>query len=132
MSESGFVDRVGPVIGRLLIGGVFAISGIGLIAGFGPVSQLMAAKGVPAPSVLLGVTIAVWLVGGGMLIAGYRQRFAGLALSAFMVPVTLYVHGPWSAAPHEFQNELNHFLKNLAILGALLFIAASDPHRRNG
>jgi putative oxidoreductase len=124
------LSKAGPIVGRLLVGGVYVINGIGLIGAFGPVSQLMATKGVLASSALLGITIAAWLVGGAMLVFGYRVQLAGLFLAAITVPVTLYIHGPWGAAPAEFQNELNHFLKNIAIIGALVYIALADGPRR--
>ncbi len=130
MNES-LLSKAGPIAGRLLVGGVYAINGIGLLDAFGPVSQLMAAKGVIAPGILLGLTISAWLIGGLMLIFGYRVQLAGLVLAAITVPVTLYIHGPWSASPAEFQNELNHFLKNIAIIGALVYIALADGPRRS-
>ena len=34
-------------------------------------------------------------------------------------------HGFWSFEPAQYNNQLNHFLKNLAILGGLLYIAAA-------
>jgi putative oxidoreductase len=44
------------------------------------------------------------------------------------VPVTLIFHGFWHADAAEFQNQLNHFLKNVAIFGGLL--ALFDFERR--
>jgi putative oxidoreductase len=126
MSET-FLERFGPLAGRILIGGLYITSGLGLMGAFGPVSGLMAAKGVPLPAVLLTITIAAWLVGGVCIVLGYRVRPASLILAAITVPVTYCIHAPWGAEPAAFQNELNHFLKNLAIIGGLLYVAASRP-----
>jgi len=48
----------------------------------------------------------------------------------FLVPVTLIFHGFWHADAAEFQNQLNHFLKNVAILGAMLAIVNTETLRR--
>jgi putative oxidoreductase len=127
MDNRSFVQRIEPLIGRLLIGGVYLINGIGLIGAFGLVAELMTAKGVPASTPLLVVTIAAWLAGGLCIVVGYRMRAAALLLAAISIPVTLYIHGPWGADSSAFQNELNHFLKNLAMIGGLLYVASSQP-----
>lgn len=44
--------------------------------------------------------------------------------------LTFCIHAPWLADAAGFRNELNHVLKNLAILGALLFLAAPPPATR--
>ncbi len=49
--------------------------------------------------------------------------WAALALFVWMVPITLVYHSFWSAEPAQFTNQINHFLKNLALTGALLMIA---------
>jgi putative oxidoreductase len=122
-----FIERFGPLAGRVLIGGVYVVNGIGLFGAFNAVAGLMAVKGVPAPEALLATTIAAWLVFGAFVVVGYRVRVAGLVLAAITVPVTFCIHAPWGADPSAFQNELNHFLKNLAIIGGLLYVAASRP-----
>jgi putative oxidoreductase len=125
--DEKFVERFAPLAGRILIGGVYIVNALGLIGAFAPVTGLMAVKGLPFPALLLAVTIAAWLIGGGCVVLGYRVRPAGLMLAAITVPVTLCIHAPWSADPAAFQNELNHFLKNLAIIGGLLYVAGSRP-----
>jgi putative oxidoreductase len=50
-------------------------------------------------------------------------------LALFLVPVTLIFHAFWGAAAAEFQNQLNHFLKNVAILGAMLVIFDIERQR---
>lgn len=119
--------RWGGVAGRLLMGAVYVINGLGLMGAFGGVTQLMATKGVPMQAPLLALTIAAWLVGGLCIMAGWHSRLAALVLAAITVPVTLLIHGPWAADAAMFQNELNHFLKNIAMIGGLLVIAGSAP-----
>jgi len=46
-----------------------------------------------------------------------------LGLLALTVLITLVIHNFWSAPPAMFANEMQHFLKNVAICGALLLLA---------
>ena len=115
--------------GRALVGLLFVVSGINKILGFGGVAGYMASKGMPFASLLLVATIAVELGGGLALMTGFQARWASLVLALFLVPVTLIFHAFWSAAPAEFQNQLNNFLKNVAILGAMLVIFDIEGRR---
>lgn len=117
-------------LGRVVIGAFYVVNGIGLLMNFSSVTELMRLKHVPFASALLVLVISLWLAGGGCIVAGYRARQAALALLAVTIPVTLGIHAPWLADAANFQNELNHFLKNLAILGALLLLAAAPPVSR--
>lgn len=112
-----------PLIGRLLIGIVFLVNAVGLMGAFSGVVGMMAARGLPVPHALLGITIVAWLAGGLCLVAGHWVRSAALALALLLVPVTLGMHAPWSADAASFQNELNHLLTNLGLIGGLMCAA---------
>ena len=117
-------------IGRALAGVLFVVSGIGKVLGFAGVAAWMNAAGIPAAGLLLVLTILLEIGGGLALITGFQARFAALALAVFLVPVTLIFHGFWSADAAEFQNQLNHFLKNVAILGAMLAVFSIEGARQ--
>lgn len=117
-------------VGRALVGVLFIVSGIGKVFGFAGVAAWMNGAGIPAAGVLLALTIVLEIGGGLALLTGYQARAAALALAAFLVPVTLIFHGFWHADAAEFQNQMNHFLKNVAILGAMLAIASVESQRR--
>jgi putative oxidoreductase len=116
-------------IGRALVGVLFVVSGIGKIFGFAGVAAWMNSAGIPAAGVLLALTILLEVGAGLALVTGFQARFAALALALFLVPVTLIFHGFWHADAAEFQNQLNHFLKNVAILGAMLAIVSTEAAR---
>lgn len=109
--------------GRILVGVFYVLMGAGLIKDFRLVVELMKSKGVPVPNVLLIAAILIWFAGGGALLANYQVKFAALGLLALTAVVTLVIHNFWTAAPALFPNELQHFLKNVAICGALLILA---------
>jgi putative oxidoreductase len=112
------------LLARTLLASIFLISGTRKLMGFGMVAEMMAGKGFPMASVFLMATIALEIVGGVMLIANWNARYAAFALAAFTLAAGAIFHGFWHAAPSAFINEFNHFLKNVAIVGGLLLVAA--------
>jgi putative oxidoreductase len=121
-------QKIAVVIGRLCIALLFFQSGWHKIgAGFEANAKVMAAKGLPMPEVLLAITIVLVFAGGAMILLGWYAHAAALVLAIWMVPVTIYFHAFWSAEPAQVFNQTNHFMKNLAITGALLFLGAVGP-----
>lgn len=113
---------------RTLLAAIFLVSSVRHIMGFAVVSGMMARKGFPVPEVFLALTIALEIAGGLMLIANWNARYAAWALAAFTLAAGSIFHGfwnVWGASPAEFNNEFNHFLKNVAIVGGLLLVATS-------
>lgn len=115
-------------LGRALVGVLFLASGINKLLAFGYVAGWMNSMGIPAAGLLLAGTILLEVGGGLALVTGLRAQYAALALALFTVPVTLIFHGFWHADAADVQNQLNHFLKNVAIFGGLL--ALFDAERR--
>lgn len=109
-------------LARALLGTLFFISGISKVTGFNYVAQWMAGAGLPAAELLLVMTIAIEVLGGLMLITGYKARIAASAIGLFLIPTTLIFHAFWNADAAGFQTELTQFLKNLAILGGMLLV----------
>jgi putative oxidoreductase len=70
---------------------------------------------------------SVELIGGLALAFGIFPRVAALALIAFLVAATFVGHAFWlaPAGTPVFVGQLINFLKNLAIMGGLLFIAST-------
>ena len=118
-------------LARVSLGAIFFILGITKILGFTGVAGWMASSGVPFAKLLLVVTIAIEVGGGLLLIIGKQTRWAALALAAFVVPVTLVFHAFWNADAASFQDQLTHFLKNLAIFGGLLLLAGPQRQSSN-
>lgn len=111
-----------PLVGRALLAFLFLQSGWLKMFEFGKTAATMAAKGVPMAEAALVVTIAILLGGGLMLLLGWHARWAALVLFVWMAPITLIYHAFWAVEPAQFSNQANHFLKNLALTGALLMI----------
>lgn len=115
-------------IARTLLAAIFLVSSVRHIMGFAIVSGMMGRKGFPVPEVFLALTIVLEIAGGLMLVANWNARFAAFALAAFTLAAGSIFHGfwnVWAAPPAEFNNEFNHFLKNVAIVGGLLLVATA-------
>lgn len=120
-------QRYFSLIGRVLLALIFVLSGFNKIGAFSATAAFMASKGLPIPAVLLVPAIAIELGGGLMLIAGWHARIAALVLFLFIIPTTLIFHNFWAADPGEYQAQFINFMKNLSIMGGMLFVAAYGP-----
>jgi putative oxidoreductase len=121
-----------PFAGRILIGGLFVLSGVSKLSAYGGITAAISAVGLPFAPLGFAVAIAVEIGLGFLLLIGYRARPAALALAIWCVVTAIFFHRNFAD-----QNMLIHFLKNLMIAGGLLQIvhfgagALSVDSRRN-
>jgi len=108
-----------PLIGRLLIATIFLVSGFGKLMAPGATIGYIASVGLPLPELAYAGALAAELGGGLLLVVGYRTRWVAAALAVFSVVSAVLFHNALGD-----QNQMFHFLKNLAMAGGLLqFIA---------
>jgi putative oxidoreductase len=115
------------LLGRILIAAIFLISGFGKISGFDGVAGYIGAKGLPMPQVLAALTIVLELGGGILLVAGYKVRWVAIAFFLWLIPTTLVFHKFWGIDAAQVQDQMNNFLKNVSIMGAMLMLVAFGP-----
>ncbi|MHB8482501.1 MAG: DoxX family protein [Nitrospiria bacterium] len=108
------------LMGRVLVVLIFLLSGFTKIENFSGTAQYMASKGIPASEFFLVLAILTEVFGSLSIIAGYRSKWGAWALFLFMIPTTLIFHTNFAD-----QNQTIHFLKNISIMGGLLYIAAA-------
>ncbi|HXV39910.1 MAG TPA: DoxX family protein [Steroidobacteraceae bacterium] len=104
--------------GRTLIAAIFLISGMGKIAGYSGTVAYMESVGVPGA--LLLPTIVLEIGGALAIIAGWRTRLTAVALAAFSLLAGILFHGNFADPMQQIM-----FLKNVAIAGGFLFLAAN-------
>jgi len=121
------VRQYGPLAGRILITAIFLVSGYHKIVGFAAVSGMMAKMGMPMPDLLLAGAIAFEIGGALMVLLGWHACLGALLLVVFTVPATLIFHNFWAVDAAQYQNQFNHFMKNAAMIGGLLYIMAMGP-----
>jgi putative oxidoreductase len=109
----------GQLAGRLLLSAIFLVSGAGKLAAPAATAAYITAMGLPLPMLGVVAAIVIELGAGAAILLGYRTRFAALVLSAFCLVTGVLFH-------HQLgdQNQLIHLLKNVAIAGGLLQLAA--------
>lgn len=115
------------LIGRILLCCVFLVSAYAKITEWSASVQMMAAKGIPAASVFLATAIVIECLGGLAILTGFKAKQAALIVFLYLIPVTFLFHNFWEQGPAAQPMQLVNFLKNLAIMGGLLQLAAFGP-----
>ena len=115
------------LVGRILLGLLFVLSGFSKIAGFDGTVGYIASQGLPMPKLVAALTVLVELGGGLALIVGFYTRQAALILAVFTLLAGFIFHNFWAAdATSKMMQQIN-FMKNLSISGGMLILAAFGP-----
>lgn len=118
----------GPLslLARICLVAIYVLSAVGnKIPQFSGVAQYMAAEGVPAPQFLLAGAIVFLLAGGVSVLLGFQARLGAALLAIFLVLATYYFHDFWTFEGQDRQMQMIQFMKNLSLLGSMLFIMAN-------
>ena len=108
------------VLGRILLSSLFLIEGVRKFFFQEETIMYMEEYGVPEilffPSLILEILFPI------LLIIGYKTRISASIMALFTLSVAIIFHT-------DFQNqmELIMFLKDIAIAGGFLIIAANEP-----
>lgn len=116
------LNSFGPLLGRILIAFIFVFAGYGKITGFEGTVGYIASKGMPVPQLAAIGAILIEMGGGLMLVLGLKARWAAAALFVFTLLTALIFHDFWAAAADQAQNQMIHFMKNIAMAGGLLYV----------
>src|SRR5436190_12393561 len=108
--------------GRVCFSLIFIMSGITHFQA--STIQFAAASGVPLAGLLVPAAGVMACVGGLMIALGYKARLGGLLIAAFLIPVTLTMHGFWTISdPAQRMIQQIMFMKNLSMFGGSLIVA---------
>src|SRR5208282_3576373 len=114
------------VLGRLLLATIFFMAAVGnKIPHFSDVAKYMESAGVPASQFMLAGAIVFLLAGSVSVIVGYQARIGAALLLTFLVLASYYFHPFWRLEGQAQQEQMIHFMKNLSMMGAMLFIMAN-------
>src|SRR2546425_9867926 len=117
-----------PLVGRILIGLIFLVAGVRKVMGFAGAVAYLGKLGFPAPEVMAVIAIIIEIGGSILLIVGWRTRWAAWLLVLFVVVAAFAAHRFWGIThAGQFRNPMNPFLKNLSVVGGLLFISTLCP-----
>jgi putative oxidoreductase len=112
------------LVARILLTLPFLRSGLSKIFEFDATAGFMRAEGMPLVPLFLVGAIALEVLGGLSILAGYRARFGALALIVFLVPTTLIFHDFWTFTGQGAMMQRVSFFNNLGLLGGLALVAA--------
>jgi len=111
------------LIGRVLIALLFLMT----VWVGGPSAGYLTSLGFFSPAVCSLVAHVIEWILIVALIFGIWTRWAALLGIAYVVIATAAAHRYWQLTPPAQQIQYTNFSKNLAILGALLFVYVTGP-----
>ena len=113
-------QKVAELTGRILLAGIFLLSGLGKIGSYAATAAYMSSAGVPGA--LLPLVILTEVAGAIAIIIGWNTRIAAFLLAGFTLLAAFTFHSNFAD-----QMQMINFLKNVAIAGAFLLLVANGP-----
>ncbi len=112
------------VIGRILFAMIFIMFGMNHLFKLNDMAGYAQSKGVPAAKAATALS-GLWIaVGGALVLLGWSRFIGAGMLVIFLVPTAFIMHPFWKETDAMTKmNEMVHFMKDLALAGAALFIA---------
>ncbi len=63
------------------------------------------------------------ILGAFLILIGYRTNFGAILILAYWIPLTIMLNQFWMLEDHDLRRNISlHFMKNIAIVGALLML----------
>ncbi len=118
-SSSPAATNAAVLVGRIFLSVMFILAGFGKLTAIGATAGWFGSLGLPAPTVLVVLVGLLEFFGGLAILVGYQTRIAALAIGAFTIAATLVAHTDLAD-----QTQQLFFMKNLAVTGGLLVLAA--------
>lgn len=110
------------LIGRVLLGVFFILGGVSKVGSPTIYQSYIAAVGLPLPVVAYFASMTLELVGGILLVVGFHVRIVAACFAVFCLATAAIFHNNFAD-----QNQMIHFLKDIAILAGLLQVIAYGP-----
>jgi putative oxidoreductase len=110
------------LVGRILIAVLFLMSGLSKLGAPAATQGFIASVGLPAPVLSYFGSMGVELIGSVLLIVGLRVRAVAAGMAVFTLLTAAFFHNHFAD-----QDQVIHFLKNIAITGGLLQVVAFGP-----
>lgn len=114
-------------LGRFVLGGFFMYNGFNHLTNVDALEGYAAAKKTPSPRFDVEATGTLMLASGASLAFGIKPVLGALGAAAFLSAVTPVMHDFWTQTdPAQKQNEMAHFSKNIALLGAAIALLGAE------
>jgi len=110
------------LVARVFLATLFIVSGLGILADPSGFAGYMGFIGLPFPTLVAWLVIALKVLGGLAILVGFQTRYAAYAIAAFTVGSAFLGHMDFSD-----QMEMTAFMKNFAIAGGFLALSVAGP-----
>jgi putative oxidoreductase len=115
------------LVGRILLAQMFLVAGSYKLMAVAGTTAYMTKLGFPMPEVVTWIAIIIELGGSLLLILGWQTRRIAWLLILFIVIATAMAHRFWEFQGPQYMGQLNYFLKNVSIIGGLLYVIVFGP-----
>jgi len=112
------------LIGRIALAWIFIEAGFGKLTAIQGTADYIRHAGVPMADVAVWAAIVIELLGGIALAIGWKARWMAALFVVFVAVASYFFHQYWTADAAEMMNQKNHFLKNISIIGGMLYVIA--------
>lgn len=113
------------LVGRLAISAIYIPSGFSKLAHLESFAQSLGRRDVPGGEATAVLAAAVEFFGGLAIAIGFRARWTGLLMALFTMVAALVSHPFWEFQDAARATQYVQFMKNLAIAGGFLVLAAA-------
>lgn len=111
------------LLGRVFLSTIFLYEGLDSFFYYKETKSQMIDFGMTwQPDFLLTSSIILLMLGGILVLIGYRSRFGAVLLLLYWVPLTLVLYSFWDDPSDIRRANSILFMKNIAITGGLLMI----------
>ena len=111
--------------GRIFLSIIFILSGIMKFTNYAGQVAYAESMGLPMAGIAIIIAGLVEVLGGAAVLTGFKARTGAWLLFLYLIPTTIIFHTEFGD-----QNQVIHFLKNLAIMGGLLVLAGWGPGKK--
>lgn len=115
------------LLGRILFGGYFVMSGLNHFMHKKNMAGYAHSKHIPSPELAVALSGAILFVSGAGIILGWFVTLSLLSLIGFLFVVSFTMHNFWKATdPQAKMGDQINFMKNIALIGACLLLLSIE------
>ena len=117
------------LIGRVALAWVFVAIGWGHVFNPAGLAAYLTSLKAPAPELLAWIGLIMEVVISITLVLGVATRYGAVVGIVFLIMATALAHRYWEYTGPAVGAQYNNFLKNLSMLGGMLYIFVIGPGR---
>ena len=117
------------LLGRVFLGWLFLAAGYGKLSSIPGTAAYFTSLGMSPPELWAWFAAIAEIILGAALILGIATRYAALASFVWVLVSTAIAHRYWAYPAAEQADQYNNWLKNIAIMGGMLYAFVAGAGR---